>query len=145
MNELFYGWLAVAVLALIVEMFSGTLYGLSFSLSAFLIAAYVSVTGETQLSLAQALIFAVSGAVFCFVFPKWFNKTRTEFKQGLDTAVGKTYALKKVGEDFKVSIDGVDYLVDPDCVTESFAPKARVRVESHASGIVTVSPVSSSK
>lgn len=44
MSELFYGWLAVAVLALIIEMFTATLYGLSFSLSAFLIAAYVAIS-----------------------------------------------------------------------------------------------------
>ncbi|MDQ1344353.1 MAG: hypothetical protein QG650_1074 [Patescibacteria group bacterium] len=141
MPEVFYGWLAVAVVALILEMFSGTLYGLSFSLSGFIIAAYVAITGETELTIAQALIFAISGAVFCFVFPKWFNKTRTEFKQGLDAVVGKTFPLKKVGDDFKISVDGVDYLVDSDCVTDGFAPKAKVRIESHASGTLTVSLV----
>ena len=60
MSELFYGWLAFGVLALILEMFTGTLYGLSFSLSAFLLAAYVAITKETDLSVGQALIFAVS-------------------------------------------------------------------------------------
>lgn len=139
MSELFYGWLAVAVLALIVEMFSGTLYGLSFSLSAFLIAAYVAITGETDLSIAQSLIFAVSGAVFCFVFPIWFNQTKDEFKQGLDAAVGKIYVLKKVGDQFKVAVDGVDYLVDESCVTEGFTPKAKVKLVSHKSGNLVVS------
>lgn len=96
MTDLFYWWLAFAVLALIVEMFSGTLYGLSFSLSAFLVAAYVAVTKETDVGIVQALIFAVTGAVFCFVFPAWFNKSGEEFKQGLDVAIGKAYVLKKV-------------------------------------------------
>ncbi|MFZ3232897.1 MAG: hypothetical protein WA194_05195 [Patescibacteria group bacterium] len=138
MSELFYGWLAFAVLALILEMFTGTLYGLSFSLSAFLLAAYVAITKETDLSVGQAVIFAVSGAVFCFVFPIWFNNTKTEFKQGLDASVGKTYSLKKVGDDYKVAIDGVDYLVDENCVTENFTPKAKVKLVSHRSGTLTV-------
>lgn len=141
MTELFYAWLAVAVLALIIEMFSGTLYGLSFSLSGFLLAIYVAVTQDTQLTLTQALIFAVTGAAFCFVFPKLFNRAGAGFKQGLDAVVGKTFPLKKVGDDFKVTVEGVDYLVNPDCVTEGFAPKAKVRVESHTSGVITVSLV----
>lgn len=138
MTELFYGWLAFAVFALILEMFTGTLYGLSFSLSAFLLAAYVAITKETDLSVWQAVIFAVSGAVFCFVFPIWFNNTKNEFKQGLDASVGKTYSLKKVGDDYKVAIDGVDYLVDESCVTEGFAPKAKVKLVSHRAGTLTV-------
>ena len=141
MFELFYGWLAVAVLALIIEMFSGTLYGLSFSLSAFLIAAYVAITGETDLSIAQSLIFAVSGAIFCFVFPIWFNQPKDEFKQGLDAAVGKTFPLKKVGDHFKVAVDGVDYLVEESCVTDEFAPKAKVKLVSHKSGNLIVTLV----
>jgi membrane protein implicated in regulation of membrane protease activity len=139
MSELFYGWLAIAVLAFIIEMFSGTLFGLSFSFSAFLVAAYVAITGETAVTLVQAGIFAITGALFCFLFPRWFNRPEPGFKQGLDAAVGKSYPLKKAGDDWKVTIDGVDYLVDDDCVTDAFAAKKKVRVESHDSGIVTVS------
>lgn len=141
MSELFYAWLAVAVLALIIEMFSGTLYGLSFSLSGFLLAIYVAVSQDTQLTLTQALIFAVTGAAFCFAFPKLFKNAGAGFKQGLDAVVGKSFPLKKVGDDFKVTVEGVDYLVDPECVTEGFVPKAKVRIDSHSSGIVTVSLV----
>lgn len=137
MNELFYGWLAFAVLAFIVEMFSGTLYGLSFSLSALVVAAYVAVTGETGITLAQALIFAAAGTPLCFLFPKIF-RTKTEFKQGLDAHVGKKFSLKKVGDDFKVSIDGVDYLVDPDCVTSAFENKKKVVLVSHEDGALVV-------
>jgi membrane protein implicated in regulation of membrane protease activity len=137
MSELFYGWLAVAVLALIIEMFTATLYGLSFSLSAFLIAAYVAISGETELTLAQSLIFAVSGAIFCFVFPLWFNKTSgPEFKQGLDAAIGHAYPLKKVGDTFKITVDGVEYPVDDDCVTSDFAPKKKAKVVSHHAGVI---------
>lgn len=143
MSELFYAWSAFAVLAFIVEMFSGTLYGLSFSLSGVVVAIYVLITGEKDLSIVQALLFAVTGTALCFVFPKIF-KTRTEFKQGLDAHVGKKFVLKKVGEDFKIAIDGVDYLVDDACVTERFAPKAKVVFKSHDSGIITVSLVEKS-
>lgn len=139
MSELFYGWLCFAVIALIVEMFSGTLFGLSFSVSAFIVAAYVAVTKEADLSIAQAVIFAVTGSALCFVLPSFFKKTRNEFKQGLDAVIGKTFVLKKIGEDYKVSVDGVDYLVEESCVTEDFAPKKRVRLDSHRSGVLTVS------
>lgn len=44
MSELIYGWLAIGVLALIIEMVTASLYGLSFSFSAFLIAAYVAIS-----------------------------------------------------------------------------------------------------
>lgn len=136
MSELFYGWLAIAVFALILEMFTGTLYGLSFSLSGFLIAAYVAISGETELTLAQSIIFAVSGLIFCFVFPTWFNKSKTEFKQGLDAAIGHAYPLKKVGDTFKIIIDGVEYPVDDDCVTPDFVTKKKAKVVSHHAGVI---------
>jgi membrane protein implicated in regulation of membrane protease activity len=141
MSELFYGWLAIGVLAFIVEMFSGTLYGLSFAFSGFILAGYVAVTGDTEITLVQAAIFAITGIVFCFLFPRWFNRSETEFKHGLDAAVGKSYPLKKVGDDWKVTIDGVDYLVTDESVTDAFAAKKKVRVDSHESGSVKVSIV----
>ncbi len=142
MSELFYTWLAIGVVALIVEAVTTAFFALAFALSAFIIAAYVAFSGETAFTLPQAAIFVVTGAVFAFFFPKWFNRRGGGYKQGLDSAVGKTYHLKRVADDWKVAIDGVDYLVDEDCVTEAFAIGVKVRVESHASGSVTVVPVS---
>lgn len=140
MFDVFYLWIAAGITFLIVEMLTGTLYGLSLSIAGFSLAFYVSLTGAKDADILQWVAFAMISAFFCLIFPKMFNSYKKEntYKTGLDTAIGNTVVLGKIGEDFKVKIDGVDYLVADSCVTDAFAPKKRVKIIGHVSGQVKV-------
>jgi membrane protein implicated in regulation of membrane protease activity len=125
MNQLLVLWLSAGVFFFIMEMFTGTLYGLSLSLAAFLLAAYVGITGEQTFTLVQASILAVSSAGFSYVFPKWFSRNESSeggfSNQILDREIGNIFALKRASENtYKISIDGVDYFVADACVTPAF-------------------------
>lgn len=61
----------------------------------------------------------VSG-IFAYAFPRLMKTKTKDLKSGLSAHIGGTFRLEKVGPDWKVKIDGVDYLIDDDCVTESF-------------------------
>jgi len=61
MVSLLYIWLSVGVGFLILEVLTATFYGLSLSLAAFSVAIYVGITGETSVSLIQAILFAIIG------------------------------------------------------------------------------------
>ncbi|MFZ4461902.1 MAG: NfeD family protein [Patescibacteria group bacterium] len=139
MHELLVFWLSVGVFFLMIEMFTGTLYGLSISLAGFILAVYVYFTGETSVGIVQAIILAVTSGVFCYFFPKWFaSKPGEELKIGIDRSVGETFVLKQSRDEYKIVIDGVDYLVDSRSVTDGFATGKKVILEGHSNGIVRV-------
>ncbi len=130
MFDVFYLWIAAGITFLLVEMLTSTLYGLSLSIAGFILAFYVSVMGIKDADMIQWIAFAAISACFCLVFPRLFNSYKKEsvYKTGLDAAIDSVVVLGKVGDDFKVKIDGVDYLVAEDSVTEAFASKKRVRI-----------------
>ena len=138
MNELLLFWLATGVFFLMIEMFTGTLYGLSVSLAGFLLAAYVGITGETHFGLVQAAILAVSSAVFCFFFPKWFAPKSPDFKVGLERSIGETFVLHGSRGEYRIKIDGVDYLVHDSCVTQEFDDGKKVTLVGQKNGLVQV-------
>ena len=144
MFDVFYLWVAAGITFLIVEMLTSTLYGLSLSIAGFLLAFYVSIAGVHDANIAQWFAFATISGAFCLIFPRMFNSYKKEnvYKTGLDASIGATVVLGRVGEDFKVKIDGVDYLVDESCVTDTFAPKKRAKVVGHDAGKVKVELIS---
>ena len=106
-NNMLALWLALGVFLLMIEMFTGTLYGLSLSIAAFVLAMYVYYTGETSLTLTQAIIFCSISSILCYFFPKWFKPTgSTEFNGSvLDRAVGSMLPLKESKGVYRVSIE----------------------------------------
>ncbi len=139
MHDILIFWLSVGVFFLMIEMFTATLYGLSISLAGFILAAYVYFTGEANVSIAQAIILVVASGIFSYFFPKWFASRDSEsLKIGLDRSIGETFVLKSVGSEFKIVVDGVDYLVETNCITQDFATGKKVILEAQNHGMVKV-------
>lgn len=59
MFDVFYLWIGIGIIFLIVEMFTSTLYGLSLSISAFVLALYVSMIHTNGTDILQWVLFAV--------------------------------------------------------------------------------------
>ncbi len=140
-NNMLALWLALGVFLLMIEMFTGTLYGLSLSIAAFVLAIYVYYTGEMNFTLVQAIILFVLSSVLCYFFPKWFNQSEKGDFNGsvLDRAVGSVLPLKESKGIYRVNIEGVDYLVDEDSVTKDFAKGKKAVINSHDGSTVQVS------
>ncbi|MDD2891823.1 MAG: hypothetical protein PHQ95_02555 [Candidatus Gracilibacteria bacterium] len=139
MSNLFYIYLASGVFFLLIEMLTATFYGLSVSITCFVLAIYIFITGDTTLTIAQGIILVVISGTFAYLLPKYLKPNTPDFKSGLDAHIGQKFYLEKVGSDWKVKIDGVDYLIDDDSETSEFEVGKKVRLESHSSGILTVS------
>ena len=68
--------------------------------------------GLMEVTASQGIIFALVTLTASYYLPWLMVSQAPEHLQGLDTYLGETSKVKKVGEDYKVSLDGVDYLVD---------------------------------
>ncbi|MDD5376858.1 MAG: NfeD family protein [Candidatus Gracilibacteria bacterium] len=141
MSNLFYIYLASGVFFLLIEMLTATFYGLSVSVACFVLAMYVYMTGDASMTVTQGILLAVISALFAYFLPKWLRPNTPNLKSGLDAHIGQSFRLERVGTDWKVKIDGVDYLIDDDSETPDFEVGKKVRLESHDSGILKVSVV----
>ncbi len=112
--SLLYTWIAFTIGFLIIEMLTATFYGLSLALSWAIVAFYVYFTDSVNMDITQGIIFAVASLVFAFILPKYLKSTIPDTSQWADTYIGQVRTVKKVGGDFKISLDGVDYLVESD-------------------------------
>lgn len=65
-------------------MLTATFYGLSISLSCFLLAIYVYVTGDSDITVMQGFIFALSSGIFAYFLPKWLTPNTKALQSGLD-------------------------------------------------------------
>lgn len=79
---------------------------------------------------AQIVIFVIISTACIFIFPKFFHLSKWNAKIGIEMYVGKTYKLKKVRSDWKVSIDWVDYLINEDSVADDFEEWKKVIIDS---------------
>lgn len=136
--NLIYIWLAIWILFLIVEMSTVMLYWLSISISAFIMAVYVYSIWAKEFDMPQLLIFCVLSIAFVFTFPKFFHLTWPTSKVWVDVQIWKTFKLKKVWDDWKISIDWVDYLIDDACITEDFSIWKQVTFVSSSSWVIKV-------
>lgn len=139
MSNLFYIYLASGVFFLLIEMLTATFYGLSVSVACFVLAVYIYLTGDANMTVIQGLILVMISGVSAYFLPKWLTPHSKPLKSGLDAHIGQSFRLERVGSDWKVKIDGVDYLIDDDSETPDFEVGKKVTLESHNSGILRVS------
>lgn len=132
-----YFWAAVGVLFLIVEVTTGTFYGLAVALAAFVTATFVLVTGDHTWTLPQFLVFFVASVVLCLALPSLLAH-KGDAPVGLAATVGRGSKLKKSGDHWKIDIDGVQYLVHDDCVRPDFADGKAVTISGVKDGLPTV-------
>jgi membrane protein implicated in regulation of membrane protease activity len=112
MSSLTLFWIAVGIAFLIIEMITVTFYGLSIALAAFVTGLFVWYTGVDTVTIAQAGVFALVSFFASYYLPRILTSKTEEHPQGLDIYIGETRSVRKVGEDYKVSLDGVLYIVD---------------------------------
>jgi len=129
MSNLFYIYLASGVFFLLIEMLTATFYGLSISITCFILALYVYITGDVTITIVQGVILVIISALFAYFLPKWLQPNTPGFKSGLDAHIGKIFHLERIGTDWKVKIDGVDYLIDEVSETPDFEVGKKVRLQ----------------
>jgi membrane protein implicated in regulation of membrane protease activity len=134
-------WICAGMVLVVAEALTAAFYALSMAVAAFLVAIYVAVSGETDFSIVQGAIFALASVLFAIFFPRWFQRSVPDKKQGVAAYEGRTFALKLVYGQYKIEIDGVDYMVSPESVTPSFAEGRTVRLDSVDAGSFHVSLV----
>lgn len=114
-SNLLLFWIGAGIIFLILELITATFYGFALALSAFVVAAYVFAVNPQGLDAMQGMIFVVCAMISSYVFPKILTpKTDTDKPQGLDIYIGETRRIRLVGEDFKVKLDGVEYMIISD-------------------------------
>ncbi len=135
-------WIAVGLFFLIVEILTVTFYGLAIAGGCFVTALYAWIFGETDISIIQGIIFAISTSAFAYFLPKLLTPPPDIRKVGISAHEGRTFTLKEMDGDYKITIDGVDYLIDADSITDAFAAGKKVRLDSTKEGVIHVSLVS---
>ncbi|MBS9783898.1 hypothetical protein KGV55_00960 [Candidatus Gracilibacteria bacterium] len=138
MSTLTLFWIGAGIVFLIVEIFSAAFYGLSLAIAAFIVALYVGFTNEADITILQGAIFAVIATIFSYFLPKWLTPEYKEVRQGLDVYIGTHKKIKQVGEDLKISLDGVDYIVIGD--DEPLRPDQEVKIVARKGSIFYAIP-----
>jgi membrane protein implicated in regulation of membrane protease activity len=113
MNFLYF-WVATALVFLIVEFVTATFYGLALSLAAAIVGIYVYASGETSFTIVQGIIFAVASLVFAYALPKLLSSSDPDMPQGMDRYTGEVRTVKKSWGEYKISLDGVEYVIECD-------------------------------
>ena len=104
--------IGAGIIFLLVEMVTATFYGLSLGIAAFIVALYVWISWDTSLTLLHALLFLSLSALLSYFLPKFLSPEDTPPHQGLDKYLGESRKVKKVWEDFRVVLDGIEYTVE---------------------------------
>ena len=104
--------LGTGIIFLLVEMVTATFYGLSLGIAAFIVALYVWISWDTSLMLLHALLFLSVSALLSYFLPKFLSPEDAPPHQWLDKYLGETRKVKKVWEDFRVVLDGIEYTVE---------------------------------
>lgn len=106
--------IGAGIIFLIIEMITAAFYGLSLALSAFVVAVYVFLHPTADFDVIHGIIFVIAAAIFSYFFPKMFSEKSKEYAQGLDIYLGERHRVRAFGEDFKIPLDGVYYVVISD-------------------------------
>lgn len=109
-------WIGFWIIFLIVELLTATFYGFSLAVGAFSVAIYTAFVSAEQIDVIQGVIFAIISLIVAYMCSKIFRATieKPSRLQGLDMYIGESRRVRVVGEDFKIKLDGVDYLVISD-------------------------------
>lgn len=130
-----YFWIAAAIVFLIIEMLTATFYGLSLALASAIVAGVVYTLWDTSPTILQGGVFAVASVLFALVLPRLLISQEKDMPQGADRYIGEKRSVKKVGWDLKISLDGVDYLIESD---DDIAPSDKVEVIGHKGAAMKV-------
>lgn len=131
-------WIGAVVLFLIMEMLTATFYGLSLALASTIVATYVYFMGEAVFSITQWLIFVLASLLFAYILPKVLVSNTPDVPQWVDKYLGQVRSVKKVGGEWKISLDGVDYAIETD---DEISQGNKVEVIGHGGASMKVKKV----
>lgn len=100
MSEILTLAISAGIFFFILELFTGTFYGLSLSIASFAVALYIYLSGSTDTYIIQAGIFLVTAALCTFFAPKIFARFFPDTEEiimknnYLDEHIGKTFPIK---------------------------------------------------
>ncbi len=138
LSHLFYIYLASGIFFLLIEMLTATFYGLAIALSCFCLVIYVFITGDTNMTMIQGVLLAITSWTFAYILPRYIKPHTPELKLWLDVHIGQSFPLEYIGNDWKVKIDGVDYLIGDQSVTDEFIVGKKVVLAWHEGGVLRV-------
>lgn len=136
--ELSYIWFWIGIVFLIVEILTFTFYWLSLAIWAFFTAILVYFTKDTSINLVQALLFIAISTWFALFATKYLRPKKQVKAVWLDAYIWTTHKLEKIWDDWKIKIDGVDYLVDDESIALEFWVGKKVKVLEHNSWVFKV-------
>ncbi len=89
---------------------------------------YVFFSHDVQFQIAHAVIFTLGSVLFAYFLPKMLQSDAPSMPQGSDRYIGEKRSVKKSGGDYKISLDGVEYLIESD---EDITPGDTVEIIGH--------------
>lgn len=131
--ELYYIWFWVWIIFLIVEILTFTFYWLSLALASFIVASIVYLNWDNTFTIFQSIVFVIVSIAFALLFTKFLRPKKIVQLVWLDNYIGTYHKLEKIWNDWKLKIDGVDYLVDDDSINENFSVWKKIKILSHKS------------
>ncbi len=91
------------------------------------------------MTVIQGVLLAIISIIFAYLLPNWLKPHSEVLKSGLDNHVGQSFRLERIGSDWKIKVDGVDYLIDDSSETPDFAVGKKVRLDANHAGVLQVS------
>lgn len=131
--ELYYIWFWVWIIFLIVEILTVTFYWLSLALASFIVASIVYLNWDNNFTIFQSIVFVITSIIFALIFTKFLRPKKVAQVFGLDNYIWTYHKLEKIWNDWKLKIDWVDYLIDDDCINDTFSVWKKIKIISHKS------------
>ena len=114
MTDVLIAYLAIWCVFLMIELVTTAFFGLALSLSSFILAGYVSYTGELNFTLIQAILYFVISIILLITFPKFLRKSlpTIEYPIWVKAFIGQTFHIHLTPRgDKAIDINGVSYLI----------------------------------
>lgn len=70
----------------------------------------------------------MASAVFAFILPRFLSSREPDIPQGTDRYLGEKRVVKKSGGDLRISLDGVEYLIESE---EEISSGDKVEIVGH--------------
>lgn len=142
--DAWYVWIIAGIAFILVEFFTFAFYGASLALAAFVTAIYAFSMDERLTTINQTLVFVAMSTLLCIVLPRMVRRFIPDtVKIGADRYIGTKATLMRHGTEYKIRLDGVEYLVDSDSLPVDTPAGQEVRIVSHQSGTFRVEVIHS--
>ncbi len=110
--SILYFWIATAIIFLIIEMLTSTFYGLSLAIASAIVASMVYTFSDNSFTILQGAVFATASLLFALILPRLLTSSEPDVPQGSDRYIGEKRSVRKISGDMKISLDGVEYLIE---------------------------------